>query len=286
MTFSANDKLRHKTKQEWGLGKVLEVTPNGNLRVFFINAGEKVFKPDLDQLEISSEVHPILDNPDLAKRDAKKKYISLQMAVDGFLKEYTEGFYGEKYLLDERNYKIAAHDLMVNYLNRDIYDELLHQSEYKEICHRAMQVMSKLKEAPLLSRFEIIKLNDGLKSDSNKELFANKLYELLYSPSPMRDRFESFLNCLSQVDAASWPAVTVYQFLMFPEQYVFLKPEATKQAAELAEFSLNYKPDINWLTYKCLLEFANYIKGELNVMGLNPRDMIDVQSFMWCIKSA
>jgi len=32
-----------------------------------------------------------------------------------------------------------------------------------------------------------------------------------------------------------------------------------------------------------LLKFAGYLKGELERMGTEPRDMIDVQSFMWCI---
>lgn len=286
MTFSINEKLRHKSMQDWGLGKVIEVTPNGNIRVFFVNEGEKTFKPNLDLLEKVSEPHPVLDNPNLAKRDAKKKYISLSMAAKGFLKEYPQGFYDEKYLLDERNYKITAHELLVSCLNKDSYRELLDNSDYGEICHRTRQVMSKLKEAPLLSTFELIKLGDSLKSDKNKELFATNLFELLYGSSPIQNRFETFANCLIQIDSANWPVVTIFQYLMFPNQYVFLKPETTKQAADLAEFELNYKPGINWLTYKCLLEFANYIKDELNVMGLNPRDMIDVQSFMWCIKSA
>jgi len=286
MAFSINDKIRHKLKQDWGLGKVIELTSNGNIRVFFVNEGEKTFKPSLDLLEKVSESHPILDNPNLIKRDAKKKYISLSMAAKGFLSSYPKGFYDEQYLLDERNYKIAAHELLVSCLNEGSYKELLANSDYSEICHRTRQVMSKLKEAPLLSTFELIKIGDSLKSDKNKELFAVKLFELLYSPSPIQNRFEAFSMCLNQIDAANWPLVTIFQFLMFPSQYIFLKPEATKQAADLVEFELNYKPATNWLTYKCLQEFANYIKDELNNMGLKPRDMIDVQSFMWCIKAS
>lgn len=284
MTFLVNDKLRHKSMQDWGLGKVLDVTPNGNIRVFFVNVGEKTFKPNLDLLEKVSEPHPMLDNPNLAKRDAKKKYVSLDMASKAFLREYPNGFSDEKYLFDERNYKISAHNLMVSCLDQKSYQELLNNSDFGEICHRTKQVMSKLKDAPLLSTFELIKLGDTLKSDKNKELFAKNLFELLYAPSPIQQRFEIFVSCLNQINIANWPAATIFQYLMFPDQYVFLKPETTKKAADLAEFELNYKPEVNWLTYKCLLEFAKYIKDELNAMGLNPRDMIDVQSFMWCIQ--
>jgi hypothetical protein len=62
---------------------------------------------------------------------------------------------------------------------------------------------------------------------------------------------------------------------------VFLKPTVTQNAAEISGFAINYRPDLNWLTYASVLTFANYLKAEL--VGLLPRDMIDVQSFMWCI---
>ncbi len=78
LIFSVNDKLRHKVMQDWGVGKILDVTPAGNLRVFFVNAGEKIFKPDLDLLEKVSEPHPVLDNPNFANIDVKKKQGSPQ----------------------------------------------------------------------------------------------------------------------------------------------------------------------------------------------------------------
>ena len=56
-----------------------------------------------------------------------------------------------------------------------------------------------------------------------------------------------------------------------------------KHAAALTKAELNYRSSLNWLTYSCLLDFAKYLKDELNGMKMNPRDMIDVQSFMWCI---
>ena len=72
-------------------------------------------------------------------------------------------------------------------------------------------------------------------------------------------------------------------FLAFPEEHVFLKPTVTQHAADLVKAELNYRSELNWLTYSCLLEFAGYLKTELVKMGMGPRDMIDVQSFMWCI---
>ncbi len=62
---------------------------------------------------------------------------------------------------------------------------------------------------------------------------------------------------------------------------MFVKPTITQYSSELCGFEINYKPQLNWLTYKSILDFSNYLFSELS--DLNPRDMIDVQSFMWCI---
>lgn len=64
---------------------------------------------------------------------------------------------------------------------------------------------------------------------------------------------------------------------------MFLKPTVSQHAAKLVKAELNYRPELNWLTYKCLLGFAENLKSYLVDAGMAPRDMFDVQSFMWCI---
>jgi hypothetical protein len=62
-----------------------------------------------------------------------------------------------------------------------------------------------------------------------------------------------------------------------------MKPRVTRAIAELCDFELNYKPEPNWLTYKSLLEFAAMLKELLK--DLEPRDYIDVQSFIWSTRT-
>ncbi|MCK4594459.1 hypothetical protein KAU45_08145, partial [bacterium] len=63
----------------------------------------------------------------------------------------------------------------------------------------------------------------------------------------------------------------------------FLKPPVSKNAAEACAYELNYRPQPNWNTYRAYLDFGHYLMGELSKIGkhLIPRDMIDVQSFIW-----
>ena len=57
----------------------------------------------------------------------------------------------------------------------------------------------------------------------------------------------------------------------------------TQQAAELCGFEISYQSTLNWKTYDRLLAFSRWLFEELTRQGLKPRDMIDVQSFIWCI---
>jgi len=58
-----------------------------------------------------------------------------------------------------------------------------------------------------------------------------------------------------------------------------LKPNVTRVAAREYGFEFRYQSRPSWDTYASLLEFAAQIRGDLR--DLRPRDMIDLQSFIW-----
>jgi len=53
----------------------------------------------------------------------------------------------------------------------------------------------------------------------------------------------------------------------------------TKLAAEEYGFDFQYRSRPGWDTYSNLLEFAEVVREDLD--DLDPRDMIDIQSFLW-----
>ena len=65
---------------------------------------------------------------------------------------------------------------------------------------------------------------------------------------------------------------------------MFVKPTITQAVADMSAFNIAYTPSLNWNTYNKILKFSEYLKQELH--ELEPKDMIDVQSFMWCILRA
>jgi hypothetical protein len=73
--------------------------------------------------------------------------------------------------------------------------------------------------------------------------------------------------------------VSVFGFIAQPDRHIFLKPNVTKIAAQKYGFDFRYESKPNWETYASLLEFAETIRRDLR--DLKPRDMIDLQSFIW-----
>jgi hypothetical protein len=77
----------------------------------------------------------------------------------------------------------------------------------------------------------------------------------------------------------TWPLVTVFGFIAQPARHVFLKPLVTRAAALSYGFDFRYRSRPNWDTYRSLLDFAELVRCDQR--DLRPRDMIDLQSFIW-----
>ena len=72
---------------------------------------------------------------------------------------------------------------------------------------------------------------------------------------------------------------TGFPFIALPEEHVFLKPNVTRIAARVYGFDFHYRSRPSPDTYRSLLDFAARVARD--VRDLRPRDMIDVQSFLW-----
>lgn len=280
MKFAQGERVKHSAKPEWGVGQVIDDSSGDDIRVFFVGVGEKALKlryVNLIKVDGAEAIHPVLDNLKVVKKDKGTKYRSLPLLIDSFLKEFPDGFYGTKFHQDERDYKVDAHKLMASNLDEKSFTSMLVSNEHSEICKRALQVVHKTN---LIFPNEMMSLRDGLNTDAGKKLFSESLYSLLYGRGELEHRFENFSDCLLEMNAAKWTVLTYFLFMAFPESYMFLKPTVTQEAAEVCGFELNYRSELNWLTYAKLMEFSQYLFNAL--AELKPRDMIDIQSFIWC----
>jgi hypothetical protein len=222
--------------------------------------------------------HPVLDNLIIGKSSDAIKYQSLPQSIQYFLEHFPGGFYGDRFKEHERDYKDKAHLLATELLGESELRRLCEAKEYAEICKRALRVVN---STNLIFPNEKMSLKDGLNAKESQKVFSQSLFSLLFGEGELERRFNDFSDVLELIGAGKWTTATYFLYIMHPDKYMFIKPTITQHSAALCGFEINYKPQLNWLTYKSVLKFSDYLFDEIS--ELKPRDMIDVQSFMWCI---
>ena len=198
-----------------------------------------------------------------------------------FLRFFPKGFLDEKYIDWERGYKWNAHRQWIENLSRRTHRALLEQNQFAEVAARAVRIESRTN---LLFSFEKMALRDAVKTTAGAQLFAEGLYEFLYGRGSAYRRFERWCNAVEalprkQTRVLTWPLVTIFGFIAQPEQHIFLKPNVTQIAARQYGYDFLYSSRPSWETYASLLEFSETIRQDLK--DIRPRDMIDIQSFIW-----
>jgi hypothetical protein len=198
-----------------------------------------------------------------------------------FLRFFPGGFKDETYLAWERDYKWKASMEWDRLLNQGSFSALLREGDYAEIALRAVSIESRTN---LIFSFEKMALRDAVKPAAGARMFATGLYHYLHGKGRMQERFEQWCDVVAklprkQTRVLTWPIVTVFGFLAQPEKHIFLKPNVTRTAAREYGFPFHYQSRPEWKTYAGILEFAETVRGDLE--ELEPRDMIDLQSFIW-----
>jgi hypothetical protein len=224
---------------------------------------------------IGTKFRKLISGPERARRKCIRKF---QYYFPG-------GYRGQKYQDWERNYKWEAHLKWEEKLNKKEFKSLLQQGEYTEIAKYAISIESKTN---LLFSFEKMALRDAVKDEASAKLFAKGLYDFLHGAKEIKERFENYRDMLAklpvkQTRVLTWPVLTVFGFIAQPDKHIYLKPIVTKTAAKKYKFDFSYSTKPIWNTYESLLNFAEQVKKDTSQFG--PRDMIDLQSFIWVMGS-
>lgn len=192
-----------------------------------------------------------------------------------------KGFRDETYLDWERDYKWDAHRRWEAVLNRKAFLNLIEESKFAEIAATAIRIES---QTNLLFSFEKMALRDAVRAPEGARDFALALYDFLYGTEALNVRFERWVEAVSHLPrlktrVLTWPLVTVFGFIAQPCTHFFFKPMVTREAARRYGRELDYAPRPTWTLYKRLLDFVGHVRADIR--DLRPRDMIDLQSFLW-----
>ena len=216
-----------------------------------------------------------------AKAESNNRAAAALRCRKKFLRFFRRGFHDETYIDWERDYKWQAHLQWQETLDRKQFQSLLRTGEFSEIAARAVKIESRTN---LLFSFEKMALRDAIKPASGARLFATALYEFLHGPGGLQEKFGRWVEAVGQLPrkqtrVLTWPLVTVFGFIAQPDIHMFLKPNVTRVAARAYAYDFQYKSRPSWDTYESLLQFASTVRRD--VRDLKPRDLIDIQSFIW-----
>jgi len=289
--------VEHPSRPEWGPGKVVKIG-RGLLHVFWRdNDRNEAMKISLKHIEPTiAEVQDddLLDNmPPLIEKHGvlilEKERLTLKRSIEHFHSRFPRGFQDPEYIgsvgtvkYGERAYKMRAHRGFVTSLGQERFQQLLAE-DMPTLCDELKRVMRSIN---LLSPYEKAALADALDVPEACGQYLKALGDVLNAESIDEDLFERYTLEIYNLPAkqgrvATWPVATIFPFLHDPTRHMFLKPEPTKAAADALGFHLNYKAELNWLTYYRLLEMARIYKEKLAI--LKPVDLIDIQSFFWVV---
>lgn len=198
-----------------------------------------------------------------------------------FLKVFPKGFRDETYLDWERGYKWDAHQRWARALSEPLFRALLLQEAYDRIAATALSIESRTN---LLFSFEKMALRDAVRSPEGAKAFASGLFDVLHGADALENRFEAWIDVIGSLPrrktrVLTWPAATVFGFIAQPQLHFFFKPTVTREAARRYGAELDYQSRPSWPIYRELLKFVRSVRQDIS--DLRPRDMIDLQSFLW-----
>ena len=203
---------------------------------------------------------------------ASPAYFGYDGARARFLRLFPQGFDGAAFCTEERNYKVVAADYLSEHLPHDVA-----KKAGRPECEAAARAYSKTN---LLSLFEQARTREVLLGPDGPAFLqaASALCD-----GETRTSLQAIEAIFKKHGSPSWPAATYLPYFWRPTAHMFLKPEVTKDFAERVghRFARTYEPRLTASVYEDLLNLAHETQSKLS--DLHPRDLIDVQSFIWIV---
>jgi hypothetical protein len=261
---------------------VLRATPD-NLDVFFVGAGRKRLSRsfiELEKAEGAASKHRLLDNLIETSDIIADDFVTIPMAIERFMGNYQDGFEDPGFINTARDANMRGHKVCAQLLSQEELSRLVAEGSFDVVCDRARHVES---TTNLLTKSERKVLHEALELPENQKLFAVALADVLYGAETEEARFKRFLRTLGILQLRKWPFATLFSFIRYPQQCTFIKPTAIQNSAKALCWRISYKLEPNWKTYDAVLRLYSYVRTNLLEEGMLPRDLIDVQYFVWSV---
>ena len=132
----------------------------------------------------------------------------------------------------------------------------------------------------MLSPFEAARLRDTLQGETGGRFLRGAA---AFATGDYEAGVQTMAAAVQPHGRISWPILTYLPFLWDYQRHMFLKPTVTADFADRVghDFHHAYSAEPNAQTYLSLLDLVE--KTRSAITSLQPRDNIDIQSFIWVV---
>lgn len=302
--------VKHPGCPQWGLGLLAEERDDKRFYDFedgLIHSIARAYWSKLQPVELGSDEatalekkvrahrdRPLASRPKARARTARAIEPALMLTFDEqvarFESAFPGGFLGARFSEDERGSgeitlgkkvkanKASAIATAAALLDRADLERLVASGDAAEVVSRVRQV-HQAAVGLLHPLGDVIPFNKM--PAEHYGAFAARALDLLYGSGDHAQRFDAFVEVLSQAKLSTWPLSTILAALSSPGEHVFVKPSFFEKQARIVKFDLAYERTPSAQAYGRMLGLAREVEKRLRDKGHEPRDLVDVYSFMW-----
>lgn len=300
----------HTRQPDWGVGLVLQNLAD-HWVLFFENGGEKKFVKKF----VNDMLTPVkLDDDALAtltarasgrkrkaaptprsttvrrpatKAPAGPRFATIAAQLETFERIYPGGFTGEAYAKNERgvaeNNEHGDKEYGVALAQKTLSPEAFASGTTDALYEAALAV---LKATTIVFPIEGAIPFKAL-AGADREAAVAAIKDLLHGSEPYGERLAKFAGALQLKDSkgvakkVTWPLATVWAGLFDPKQFTCVKPTAFANQALTVGLTVDKSAPLDGEGYAKFLEVVQKTQAALVEAGQQPRDLLDVYTFIW-----
>ncbi len=299
--------VRFPNRPEWGLGLLIE--ERDGKRYYDFEDGERhvllelgwtklesVALPEKERAALERKLKSLANRKEATAKKAKKRGASRpaasfsdQLAL--FATKFPGGFLGDKYVEDERapadhrgprGYKERIVQMARTGLGKADLDALRSAGDFSGVIDKLKKVMQ--------SAFTLMHPQSDVvpftnMAPANHAAFVDTLIDLLHGDGDYGKRFDRYVEVLAR-GKVTWPLATFVPAVLRPNEHLFVKPQAIEEQAQVLGQSLVYDPEPSGDGYARMRAIGEEIRRRLIEAGQQPRDLLDVYTFIWLTRNA
>jgi hypothetical protein len=296
------------SQPDWGAGLVVRDLPQ-YWELYFEHGGERKFVKSLAVTLVPVTISPTalaaLEAKALARHSksdlrtkavarprtapaAKARFASLAEQIAFFEKIFPDGFLGDVFTTEERGVlgakgKLGYKEAAIALAQAELSPERFEEADSDAIFDHAKKV---LQATTIVFPMEGPIPFAAMEADSRVSA-VSALKELLHGEGEYGDRLQTFAGALNMKDkkgvakAVSWPMATLFAAYMRPDECVCVKPTAFASQAATLGMTVEKSQPVTASGYREFCEVATRTRDGLKEAGHEPRDLMDVYSFIW-----